>query len=113
MDIHVDARGKYFTPRITKDPILAYVRTTEHVVVGNIYVRPEQRIKDELNNDHGRFMPITEASVYDVEGRTLLFTTSLLLVGYDYIVAISPVEAVSDAPNAEWFTSQRQEEENA
>lgn len=109
MDLHIDDRGKYFTQRISKESVDAMVRTTDHFIVGNVYVRPDQRLKDELNSDHGRFVAITNARVYDALGERLLFATNFLLVTYEHVILISPVDAVTEAPHAAWVQQAPQE----
>jgi hypothetical protein len=111
MELHIDDRGKYFTPRINKESVFSVIRTSEHLIVGHIHVRPEHRLKDEINGDRDRFLAITDASVYDSTGVQLLFTSSFLLLAYNHVVLISPIEAVSDATDALWFQSIPQEAE--
>ncbi|MCG8347274.1 MAG: hypothetical protein MI924_05775 [Chloroflexales bacterium] len=111
MESHLDDRGKYFTPRINKESVFSVIRTSEHLIVGHIYVRPEHRLKDEINNDRDRFLAITDASVYNSAGTQLLFTSSFLLLAYNHVVLISPVEAVSDMTEAIWFQNIPEEAE--
>lgn len=95
MDLRVDEKGKFYTSRVAKDTLIAFIRLHDNIVVGNIYVRPEQRLKDNLNDDSSRFLPITDARVYDSGGNELLYRSSLLLVAYDHIITLSPVNAIS------------------
>ena len=48
MTIEYDEKGKRFTDIVTERPIYATVQTTKHLMRGNIHVRRDQRIKDEL-----------------------------------------------------------------
>ncbi len=103
MDVRIDDRGKYFTPRVSKESVVSVLRTTEHLIVGHIYVRPDRRLKDDLNEDQARFLAITDALVYDPSGTQLLFSTSLLMVSYAHVILLSPVEAIEDAADAPWL----------
>lgn len=103
MEVRIDDRGKYFTPRVSKESVASVVRTTDHLIVGNVYVRPDRRLKDELNEDPDRFLAITDAFVYDAYGERLLFGSSFLLVAYTHVILISPVEALSDTAEAIWL----------
>jgi hypothetical protein len=96
MDVRIDDRGKFFTPHVAKDTVRALVRTTAHMVVGQVYVRPDRRLKDELNAEAGRFLAVTGATVYDASGETMLYETSFLLVSYEHVILISPVEAFAE-----------------
>jgi len=44
-----DEKGKIFTEVVTKLPVPIMMQTTTHRVLGNIHVRPDQRLKDELD----------------------------------------------------------------
>ena len=98
MEAHVDEKGKYYTPRVVKDPVRAFIRTTDHVIVGHVYIRPDQRLSDSLSEDHARFLPITDVQVYDTTTHTLLYQSNFLLVAYHHIMMIGPLDALIDAP---------------
>ncbi len=67
MTIHFDEKGKFFTEIVTKKTVLVTVQTLTHRIHGQIYIRPDERLKDEL--DHAsQFMALTDAIVYDASG---------------------------------------------
>src|SRR6476659_9256678 len=76
MDMRIDEKGKYFTPRVAKDTLPAFIRTADQVIVGHVYVRPDKRLKDDLNEDTSRFLPITDARVYESSTEKLLYHSS-------------------------------------
>lgn len=110
MDVRIDDRGKFFTPHVAKDTVQALVRTTDHLVVGHVYVRPDRRLKDELNAEAGRFLAITNATVYDETGDHQLYQTSFLLVSYAQVILIGPLEAFA-AERPSWARPDVKEEE--
>jgi len=110
MDIRIDEKGKYYTPRVPKDTLLAFVRTVDQIIVGQVYVRPDKRLKDDLNEDTSRFLPITDARVYDAASEKLLYHSSFLLIAYSHIILISPLDALADIRPTPWQSSQDQEE---
>ncbi len=110
MSFHVNEKGKYFTPRVSKEPAITAIRTIDQLIVGHVYIRPDQRLKDELNSDRERFLAVTDASVYDITGRERLFKSSFLLVAYEHIVLLSPVEAISERHNLTWLQDVPEEE---
>ena len=110
MDLRVDERGHFFTPRITKDAVAAFVRTPDQVIVGSIYVRPGQRLTDELNNDGAAFLPITDAQVYSAADEALLYRTSLLMVAYRSIVLIGELDAMAMIRPVPWQQSDPERE---
>jgi hypothetical protein len=109
MDMRIDEKGKYFTPRVAKDTLPALIRTADQLIVGHVYVRPDKRLKDDLNEDASRFLPVTDARVYNAADETLLYHSAFLLEAYRHIVMISPVEALADVRPAPWQESSNQE----
>ncbi|HEX8077667.1 MAG TPA: hypothetical protein VF511_07620 [Chthoniobacterales bacterium] len=110
MDMRIDEKGKYYTPRVAKDTLPAFVRTADQVIVGHVYVRPGKRLKDDLNEDTSRFLPITDARVYDAGTETLLYHSSFLLIAYSHIVMLSPLDALANIRPAPWNALQAEEE---
>jgi hypothetical protein len=108
MDIRIDEKGKYYTPRVAKDTLPAFVRTVDQIIVGQVYVRPDKRLKDDLNEDTSRFLPITDARVYDATSEKLLYHSSFLLIAYSQIILISPLDALAHIRPTPWQSSQDQ-----
>lgn len=102
MDLRIDDKGKYYTQRVTKDMLPAFIRTAEQVIVGNIHTRPDRRLKDELNEDTARFLAVTDARVYDSSNEQLLYHSALMLISYTHIVMISPLDAHEDFRDVPW-----------
>jgi len=70
MTIEFDGKGKFYTDLIKKDPVPATIMTVTHKITGVIYVRPDQRIKDELDIEE-KFLAITDATVYSLQGNVI------------------------------------------
>lgn len=103
MNARVDDKGKIFTQRVSKDTVVTVVRTTDYFIIGDVHVRPDRRLKDELDNTQSRFLPITEATVYDTSGTQLLYRTSFMLLAYQQIVMVAPIEAFTEFGGAPWL----------
>jgi len=110
MDMRFDEKGKFYTPRVTKDTLPALIRTADQVIVGHVYVRPDKRLKDDLSEDSSRFLPVTDARVYRAADESLLYHSSLLLVSYQHIIMISPLEALADVRPVPWQPAAEQED---
>lgn len=106
MDVRTDDRGKFFTPRVTKESVAAAIRTADHMIVGQVHVRPDQRLKDELNSAHDRFIAVTDARVHNALGSDLLFESSFLLVDARHVIFITPLEAIKDSESLGWARGQ-------
>lgn len=70
MTLEYDEKGKIFTEVISKVEIPAIVQTTAQLIQGNVHVRRDERLKDELDRDE-LFLAITDASVIGADGQTL------------------------------------------
>jgi hypothetical protein len=95
---------------VAKDTVPAFIRTADQVIVGHVYVRPEKRLKDDLSEDTSRFLPVTDARVYDAASEKLLYHSSFLLVAYHHIIMLSPVDALEDVRPTPWQDAENQEE---
>lgn len=85
-----DPKGKVFTDVVRKTSKRAVVTTTTHAIQGDIYIRPEQRLRDDLNRVDDRFLAVTNASVYSLGEETLLHETPFLVVNKDHVVLVIP-----------------------
>jgi hypothetical protein len=102
MDVRIDEKGKYFTAHIAKDAVSAFVRTTDAIIVGSIYVRPGHRLTDELNGDSAPFLPITNARVYDANTEQLRYRAGLMLLAYREIVLVAELDALAELRPTAW-----------
>ena len=96
MTIRVDAKGKVFTDIVRKDEVPALVQTLTNLVHGNLYLRPDQRFKDEMNQSQEQFIAVSDAVVYGPDGQVLA-RSSFLTINKAHIVWIRPDEE-GDSP---------------
>jgi hypothetical protein len=90
MTFEYDDKGKFFTDVISKTPVSALVQTTTHLIEGNIHVRHDERIKDELGRTE-KFLALTDASVFDAAGN-VLYKTKFIAIQSEQIVWVLPKE---------------------
>ena len=83
-------KGKIFTNIVTKEPIEVIIQTSIHHIHGYVHVRPDDRIKDEINLNE-RFLAVTNATVSNNDGKQL-FTVEFLAVNREQIIWIYPKE---------------------
>jgi hypothetical protein len=83
-----DDKGKIFTNVISKKPVPAMVQTLTHRIHGEVYVRPSERLKDELNRSE-KFIAITKAVVYDLEGKEM-YRSEFLTLNREQIIWLIP-----------------------
>jgi hypothetical protein len=87
-----EEKGKIFTHVVTKRPVDVIFQTLENRIEGKFHIRPDDRLIDELNQSEG-FMAITDARVYDLQGK-ILFTSRFLTVNRSHIVWVAPMEEI-------------------
>ncbi len=83
-----DEKGKRFTDVITKRAVYATVQTTTHLMRGDIHVRRDQRIKDELDLDE-KFLAMTDVDVLAADGH-VLFHAPFLALNRSQIIWVLP-----------------------
>lgn len=89
-----DEKGKFFTRVITKRPVYVVIQTPTHRIQGQVHVRPDERLKDELDQT-GAFLAVTEATVYDVSGEQVILRTHFLALHVQQIIWITPLEELT------------------
>ncbi len=89
MSIRIDAKGKIYTDVVRKDEVPVLIQTLTNVIHGNIFLRPEQRIKDGLNDSPETFIAVTGAEIYSPAGH-LLHKAAFLTVNKQHIVWVRP-----------------------
>jgi len=75
--------------RVTKEKIPVVLLTTTHRMEGELHVIPGGRLLDEINKNTD-FLPITNVTVYDLDGETPLDTVDFLAVNKNQIVFLTP-----------------------
>jgi len=88
MNIEFNEHGKYFTDIISKVAVTAIIQTTTHRIEGEIHVRLNERIKDELDRTEA-FLAVTNAKVIAADG-SILAEGDFISVSRSQIVWIVP-----------------------
>jgi hypothetical protein len=96
MSIHFDEKGKFFTDLIMKEAVPVLIQTATNRIKGNLYVRPGERIKDQVNQEE-MFLAVTEAVVCGLSGEEL-YRSSFMLVNREQLIWLMPED---QGPNPE------------
>jgi hypothetical protein len=94
MTIEYDEKGKIFTDIVSKVAIPAVVQTTQHLIRGNVHVRQDERLKDELDRDE-LFLAMTEANVIGADGQ-VIHESRFLAVRRAQIVWVMPARETQE-----------------
>lgn len=92
MTTQFDDKGKIFTNVISKIPVPVTIQTITHRIHGEIYVRPSERVKDELNRSED-FLAVTDAIIFDNDGK-VMHRCSFLTINQTHIVWLLPDDEV-------------------
>jgi hypothetical protein len=88
MSIGMDEKSKYYTNIINKDRIPSTIHTLVSRIDGNLHVRIDKRVKDEINQGE-QFFAVTDATIFNLEGKKL-YATEFMLVNREHVVWIVP-----------------------
>lgn len=97
MTIHFDDKGKFYTEVVSKKPIRSTIQTITHRLEGNIYVKSDNRLIDELTAS-GQFIAITDATIFHPRGE-VLYNAEFVTVNRDHIIWIVPRDEVDNTPS--------------
>jgi len=95
MTLDFDDKGKIFTEVVPKIAIPAVVQTTQHLIRGNVHVRHDERLKDELDRDE-LFLALTDASVLGTDGQSI-HKARFMAVRRAQIVWVMPAQGAEEA----------------
>jgi hypothetical protein len=85
---YYDEKGKVFTDIVSKVAIQATVQTTTHLMRGQLHIRRDQRLKDELDHSE-KFLALTDVSILGPDGQSL-FQAPFVAVQRAQIVWVIP-----------------------
>lgn len=97
MTINYDEKGKYYTDIISKVAVQARIQTTSHFIEGEIHIRNDFRLKDELDRDEP-FLAVTNARIFNPD-HSLLFRTQFIAVRRDQVIWITTEDDIEKGGN--------------
>ncbi len=93
MVTHYDEKGKVFTDVVSKRPVQVVIQTAQNTIRGTIHVRPDSRVKDELNCTDG-FMAVTDAVVFNSLNEEL-YRSAFMVINTSHIIWVIPEEEIA------------------
>jgi len=90
MNIRYDDKGKFFTDVITKDAVPSIIQTLVSRIQGNMHVRINERVKDELNRGE-QFLAVTNAKIFNLQGEKVR-EAEFILINRDHVIWVVPDE---------------------
>ncbi len=92
-----DEKGKIYTQVVSKHPVEVVIQTAQNKIRGSIHVRPDTRLKDELDHSD-TFLAVTGAIICDDHDEEL-YRSNFLVVNVSHIVWVIPVEELVSQEN--------------
>jgi len=83
------AGGVELGVKAVKERIPVILLTTSYRLEGEMHVVPGGRLLDEINKERD-FIPLTNATVYDISGETPLDTLDFIAVNKNLVVMVAP-----------------------
>ena len=90
-----DEKGKYYTKIISKNKCRVIIQTHLHRIHGYLHVREGFRVKDELNEAE-KFLAVTDALVYDLNGK-LLYRSDFLAINRNHVDWVIPNQDLTES----------------
>lgn len=88
-----DDKGKIYTKVVTKSQVKIILQTSTNRIFGQMHVQPGDRLKDALvTSDY--FLAVTDAKIFDSDGKKLLYTTNFVAVNLNQILWVAPEEEI-------------------
>jgi hypothetical protein len=84
-----DEKGKMFTSVVSKMPIKVLIQLPTNQIRGEVHVRRDGRLKDELDST-AKYIAVTNARIFTVDGSTLLLECRFISINNSQIIWIIP-----------------------
>lgn len=94
-----EEKGKIFTNIVSKKPISVHIQTDLHLIRGKVHIRPDERLKDELNHPES-FLAVTEAAIFNLEGKKL-FNCTFIAVNRSHVVWLLQDDEINKSEESE------------
>lgn len=84
-----DEKGKIFTTIVSKKPVKVMIQLPTNQVQGEIHVRRDGRLKDELDSAN-KYIAVTNATIFNQDGTKMLTQCKFLSINNSQIIWIIP-----------------------
>ncbi len=77
-----------YKTRVKKENILVKIQTLQNRIEGNVYLLPNTRITDMLNQEDYHFIPVTDANIYSLKSGDLVDEAEFVAINKNHVVLI-------------------------
>jgi hypothetical protein len=78
-------------PRVKKDKLLVTIYTQRDKIVGEVYHLPNDRLSDCMNQENQKFLPVTNAEVFELKDNNFEYKVDFLLINKNHVNMIYPI----------------------
>ena len=77
-----------YKARVKKEKIPIKIQTLQNRIEGNVYLLPNTRITDMLNQEGYHFIPTTDAKIYSLKSGSLVDEAEFVAINKYHVVLI-------------------------
>jgi hypothetical protein len=77
-----------YKARVKKEKVPITIQTLQNRIEGNVYLLPNTRITDMLNQEGSHFIPITDAKIYSLKSGKLVDEAEFVAINKYHVVLI-------------------------
>jgi hypothetical protein len=77
-----------YKAKVKKQKIPIKIQTLQNRIEGNIYLLPDTRVTDMLNQEGYHFIPITDAKIYSLKSGSLVDEAAFIAINKNHVVLI-------------------------
>ncbi len=78
-----------YKTRVKKEKVPVKIQTLQNRIEGNVYLLPNTRITDMLNQEDYHFIPVTDAKIYSLKSGGLVDEAEFVAINKNHVVLIS------------------------
>ena len=78
-----------YKTRVKKEKVPVKIQTLQNRIEGNVYLLPNTRITDMLNQEDYHFIPVTDAKIYSLKSGGLVDKAEFVAINKNHVVLIS------------------------
>lgn len=97
-EFDLNSGEKSFSDKIQKIPVNVVIKAGDSIIIGDIHIRPQNRIMDELSFGD-QYLAVTDAVIYDASGKAR-FKTKFMSLNSSTIVYVIPKEELVSKQNS-------------
>ncbi len=77
-----------YKARVKKEKVHITIQTLQNRIEGNVYLLPNTRITDMLNQEGSHFIPITDAKIHSLKSGNLVDEAEFVAINKYHVVLI-------------------------